>query len=471
MAGFLEYVISSNFSESSNTLTAQAVKSFLKSLQTHGFEEVSKEALEMWIVDMTLDNFKKSTRQRYFRKMSNLYREWQQDLAENPFEATREIAEMDFESGYSEASDNLNHLNSLLERERKCIDREITDVFLYLLYNIGASIDDVVALKKDDELADNPQTHDLIDEVRKEAGNRKYMFGLDRNNKRPAQVKRELISSLHRLLIQAGMTFRNGFSRDSISAMWMAAAIKSGMGFEEIRGMIKRVPVGFDSFRLIKPIEMNDRQRTRLLNRVADYLNAKATRWFVMKMRSGQNPDDIKGRLKITDRETFGSMIFFYPTHKVAQRNAKGKLEKKEVPYLSSILFFKVRSDKVASIMHHIGDLAWCYKETNAPGSPYCTISHQEMKDFQKHIGQFSPDIKMELVTLDEPLKVGTKVFINGGGTMEGYVGKIQSVKNVDGTRTYTLALSANEYATWTVNDIEEIFIEPVNHKKLAAAK
>lgn len=462
MASFLEYVVSVNFIEPSDQFSAHAVRSFLKSLQSHGFEDVSQEALEMWIVDMTLDDFKKSTRKRYFSKLSNLYREWKLTPGENPFDVVRGLAEFDYHSAYREASANLALVGRLLAKERKCIDRELIDVFLYLLYNVDASIDAVIGLKIGDKLADNPQTYDLIDEVKSTAGNRLYMFGLNRNNKRISQIKREVISGLYRMLIHEGMMFENGFSRDSITAMWMAAAIKSGMSFSEIRAMVSRVPMGYDSFRIIKPSEFNDKQHIRALNKVADFINKTTTQWFVMKIRIGQAPIDIKERIKLTDKDIYEKMIFYYPMRKEAKRDAKGKLVRKEVPYLPSIMFFKVRRDRVTSLMHHIGDLAWCYKETSAVGSPYCTISHEEMKDFQRHIGQFTPDIKIELVTLDEPLKVGTEVMINGGGLVSGQIGKIQSVKNANGTRTYTLALSDNECATWTVKDIEEVFIEPV---------
>lgn len=133
-----------------------------------------------------------------------------------------------------------------------------------------------------------------------------------------------------------------------------------------------------------------------------------------------------------------------------------------EKPYIPGILFFRMRQDKVRKLFSHIGDLAWCYKWSNTPDSAYCTIPSSEMKAFQAHVGSFTPDIKMELVTRDTALPVDSAVRINGGGVMENHVGIICSVKNNNGTRTYTLALSDREYATWTVKDIEEIYIEPI---------
>lgn len=462
MGTFIEHVVSYNFEASADSLVARATRSFLRTIRRHEITELTPEVLELWIVDMTLDDFQKTTRKRYFGKMAALYLEWKSAPGENPFEATREIAEMDHANGFSEASKNLTQVANLLQKERKCIDRELIDVFLYLLYNVNASIDDVINLKFEDRLADNPQTHDLIDEVRKTAGNRKYVFGLNRNNKRITQVRSELLSGLHGMLKSAGMKFDGGFSRDSITAIWMAAALRSGMSFGDIRSAVTRVPLGYHSLKLIKSGELNHQQHTIVLNQVANSINDKATQWYVMKMRAGQTPDDIKKQIQLTDSALYERMLFYYPTHTESKKDAKGKIVKKDTPYIPSIMFFKVRRDKISSLMHHIGASAWCYKESNTLGSPYCTISHQEMMNFQRHIGQFTPDIKIELVTLDQPLNIGTEVKINGGGRMVGQIGKIQSVKNANNTRTYTLALSDNEFATWTVEDLDEVFIEPL---------
>lgn len=461
MTSFFQYVVNPDFEDSASPLTGQAVRSFLRSMRRHGHEEVSNEALGIWIVDMTLEDYRLSTRKRYFSRLAAIYQEWRQSPGDNPFADMEEAAGYDYESGFREASANLAVVDRLVAKDRRCEDREVIDVFLFLLYNVGASVDDVISLKFGDPIPDNPQTYDLVDAIREEAGIRRYVFGLDRGNKRVTQIRRELIGALHAMLARNGMRFADGFSRDSVTAMWMASAIRSGLPFAEIRSMVARIPAGYDSFRLIKPGETTERQRAKALNRVANSINSNATMWFVMKMRFGQTPDSIRRTLAEDMKETYGGMLFYYPTRKV-KRISRGKTVTKEIPYLPSILFFKVRREKVPAIAHRIGDMAWCYKVSNTPGSPYCTISHEVMKNFQRHIGQFSADIRMELVSRDNPLKVGSEVMISGGGRMEGHIGQIQSLRNADGTRTYTLTLSEGEYAKWTVNDIDEVFIKPL---------
>lgn len=69
----------------------------------------------------------------------------------------------------------------------------------------------------------------------------------------------------------------------------------------------------------------------------------------------------------------------------------------------------------------------------------------------------------MEIVTLDTPLAVNQQVRIDGYGALDNQLGVIRSIHNSNGTRTYTLALSGKEFATWTVKDIEEIYLQPIS--------
>ena len=89
-------------------------------------------------------------------------------------------------------------------------------------------------------------------------------------------------------------------------------------------------------------------------------------------------------------------------------------------------------------------------------------ISTAEMKAFQQHVGSFTSDIKMELLTRDTPLDISQTVRINGAGILQNRIGVIQSMRNANGTRTYTISLSSRDYATWTVRDIDEALLEPI---------
>lgn len=297
--------------------------------------------------------------------------------------------------------------------------------------------------------------------VMRKSSRKKYVFGLEQGKKRETQISRELLHDLWSTANLLGFDFGNCFSRESISSIWIAAAMKVGIPIAEICGLVKQIPSEYSYLKAVGRASLSANRKRAVLQKVADSINDNTRQWFIMKLRSGKTPDDIKEAIAENFAEMVSDTIFYHPAHQVVRYDKKNKKIREEVPYLPGILFFKTRRDKVGTLFSRIGDLAWCYKVSNTPGSPYCTIPIGEMKKFQKYVGQFTPDIKMELVTRDDALALGTTVRINGGGMMEGRIGIIQSVKNANGTRTYTLILSDRDVAMWTVKDIDEVYIEP----------
>ncbi|MDE5713746.1 MAG: hypothetical protein K2I16_09040, partial [Muribaculaceae bacterium] len=123
----------------------------------------------------------------------------------------------------------------------------------------------------------------------------------------------------------------------------------------------------------------------------------------------------------------------------------------------------RLRSDKVGKYMSRVGDMAWCYRVSNSPESPYSYITCREMMAFQRQIGDFTPDIEMELVTHAPSVGIGDKVRINGGGLLSGLEGVVRAARNVDGSVTYTLTLSDTSYIKWQDVNVKEAFVEPVS--------
>lgn len=462
MVPFIDHITQTASAHPSDTLTATAVGSFVNSMQTHGYNEVKKDALRMWIVDMALDGLKTSTRKKYFSRIYTIYREWKTSAGENPFTAAKEAADFDFQCGSKEASMNLELVDRLLYRPKDSYAKEYVNLFLYLFYNPMATINDVINMKFDDYDVDCPQIDEIIDE-QKEISNRKTnVFGLGRGRKREPQIRRETLEELQAVAGLVGIRFSASFSRNSITALWIAAALKAGIPVADIRAVISSVPSEYSSLCLVPVLPLSDARKRDIIRKVADSVNNKPMQWFVMKMRPRQNPDTVKERIKMTTESLLDKMLFYYPTHKVLQQNNKGKTVKREVPYVPGVLFFKISRNMVPLLMHRIGEVAWCLKYTNTTGSKYCTISRNEMKAFQRCVGEFSADIQMELEVRDVPLEKGTVVKINGGGRMVGEEAVIQSVRNINGTRTYTLSLTSYLQAKWTVKDMEEIYIDPV---------
>ena len=120
-----------------------------------------------------------------------------------------------------------------------------------------------------------------------------------------------------------------------------------------------------------------------------------------------------------------------------------------KLPIIPGLLFIRMPYDRVTPLIAVIGDLAWCYRSTNNPSSPYSVIPRHEMKAFQKCVGEFTSDIEMDIIASLPPLEVGDEVVIEDGSMLDGQQAIIRKVRSVDGTLTYTLRLSDTAFIKW----------------------
>lgn len=228
--------------ELTDTVSVYAIKSFLRSAMEVGQGSGPDRQVRLWVASMMLDGVKTSTVRRYFGKIHALYLAWpgrKPDEA-NIFDPIKKEAEACGAVSDSEASANIRCVDRLVTNARGCSAPQDIDIFLYLLYDVEAGLQDVVSLKFGDRRPDCPQLDEIVD--RRRAPRRKYVFDLGQGKRRDQQIVRKLVTRLHARLREAGMTFADGFSRDSITAIWIAAAKAAGIGYEEIRAMVDRVP-------------------------------------------------------------------------------------------------------------------------------------------------------------------------------------------------------------------------------------
>ncbi len=459
---FLESVPSDLLPEK---VATRILPSFLSSARRNGFAEVSDLNLRIWVVEMFIARMKYATVRRYLGSLHTLFSRWNSDnTVEDPFIDVIADVNEDMVCALDDVSVNFGYISRLLKKSAASDDRVYINAFLYLFYNVGIGVDDVINLKYKEYNSVCPQVDDIVDEMHTRPES-KYVFPLKQGKTTPKKVSENLISGMNKVLKSVEMDFKGAFSRNSIKALWIKGALNCNVGVSEICSIIKDdVPTEFSCLRLIQPKNIDDDRKAEIICKVADSVNNTSTRWFVMRMRAGVNSEDVK----VAVNENFGDQLkdiaYYYPTYVRTIKEEGQKARFEDTPYLPGILFFKLRSDKVGMLFNKIGNIAWCYRRSANPNSPYCFIPKTEMECFQRHIGKISPDVRMELVTHEKAYDKGTEVLINGGGKLAGHIGKIESVKNADGTRTYTLRIAENVGAVWTVEDVDEIFIEPVMH-------
>ncbi len=455
-----KFVVNTLSECSVGTLARKALLSFNSSVSRHCLKHLDDDGLRIWIADMILAGLKLTTRKRYFNSIHSLCRTRYDFSQSDPFENVRKDLGRDFDVRLEEAKANLGFVGKILKRAAGAGKYEYYDIFLCLLYDVNASLRDIINFSFDDVHDKLPQIEDIAEARKKNSGRSKYVFGLRQSQTRDNRIGRELMSELSSMLCDNGMKFNGSFSRDSIKEIWIAAALECGITTKKIISVIDAIPEGFAFLEIVKPSELTNTEKAKIIRKVADHINDNTKYWFVMRLRGSKTPDDVKELLKAENEVLYKEIRFYNPTHTVTREGRNGKKVHEEVPYLPGILFFYLRRDEVGMLFNrYIGTIAWCYRYANTPDSPYSAISRQEMERFQQYVGEFTEDIRMEMVTREEPLAVDDVVTVYGG-VMDGRVCTITDVKNKNGTRTYSLRLTDRTSFRWTVSDVEDIRLE-----------
>ncbi len=452
--GFIEYIESRDLELLPEMLALRSIPSLMRTLRLHGINEFSEKTVKIWTVDMLIEGLKGSTIKRYSGALHTLYKEWasisDSDGDDNPFSIS--ISEFDTESTGKKLKEIEDNLEAASRMTKQAIKQESSAYsyvksFQYLLFNPFATLKDIVNLKYSDVRPDVLHLEDIVTSMR-DAPQAKYVFPLKQGKRREPAIVKDLLVELHATARRAGLKFGTSFSRDSITSLWIAAAIKEDIPYEEIRGMIENLPEAYSFLSLIEPAEVSDKRKEEILKTVAYSISNKNPGWFVLRLRSGVTPEKIKERLKEKESPLARQILYYYPTRTV-KRLEKKKVVTEVSPVIPGILFVRLPHDQVGALMGIIGDLAWCYRTSANPASPYSVIPQAEMKIFQRCVGEFTADVEMDIVSELPSLSVGDEVKIEDGSHLDGQVATIQKVRNVDGPLTHMLRLSDTALIKW----------------------
>ena len=431
----------------------------------YDLKDVTSETLTNWIATLFIKGNTATTVKRYLSHLHATYVNWLQNTnsdsqLEDPFNGLLPLAVPENQIKSDEVQSNFNLIKKLKTTDAyKEQFGKWKAILFYLLYNPEMSIGDLANLHFSDVQRYCPQSVEIIESMDSSRG-RKYVFALDQSNKRISQIVREINDNLSVLTRMAGMKFEEGFSRERITAIWILAALKSGVRIDEIRAIVPVIPNEFKIFGKVSPVQLSDRDRQNIICRVANRINDITTRWYVVNMRDRVTPDAVKDSIKENLPSLFSQIHFFYPTHNIYREGKNKKKVKVEVPFIPGLLFIKVKSDMVGSLMNSVRNVAWGYKQQNTPDSPYSVISQRAMTNFQKHIGMFSDDVRMEMVIQKEPLAVNDSVIVHGD-SVDGSIGEITEIKEINGVKTYSIRLTHNQSFNWSVKIDDELRLEP----------
>ncbi len=442
------------------TLKAYALEAFLAAVRREEISQIDSAAIRLCIASMILSGRKVSTCKRYFGKIHSIYLDWAASGQPDPFAAVLPQFGALQPGSHAEVSANLRRLPAIIDSyELTDGGHTVASVFLYLFFNPAATLGDAATLTFDSAPAFCPQITDIVSSADSSHG-RKYVFPLKQGKSRPHEIARQLTSQLQAMLTAAGMRFADGFSRTSITALWVAAAFRCGITVSNIRGCIGSVPQEFPVLSIIGKPALTPAGSQQICRRVANSVSDPTMYWFAMKLRHGVTVADIRSRIAAKLPGRLESMNLFYPTRAIVATRS-GRRTVSEVPLLPSVLFFTSRAGRVRSLFSTIGDLAWGFRDGGGPDGAYSVIPTRQMEMFQMCVGRFTPDIELELVNAGHSLIPGRRVRITGG-IMAGYEGEVIDILDQPGKRLFSLAIGENTVARWTAT-VDPLLITPLD--------
>ncbi|MDE6638325.1 MAG: hypothetical protein K2K32_08850, partial [Muribaculaceae bacterium] len=296
---FLDYLENANPDNLSEMVSSRVIPSVIQSMRHQRAVQFSESTLRLWVIDMLLDGLKGSTVKRYVGALHSLFEIWknENDKGSNSvdFSVPKIIFESDLRHSLEELEENLLAAQRMvnLSIKQDSAAYVYNKAFQYLLFDPFTSLQDIVNLKFADTKPDCVHLEDIVTSMRN-APQAKYVFPLQQGKRREPAIIKDLLVELHATARRAGLKFESSFSRESITSLWIAAAIKEGVSFEEIRGMIPSLPNAYSFLSLIDPLEVSDFRKIEILNIVAYSITNKNPGWFVLRMRSGVTPERIK---------------------------------------------------------------------------------------------------------------------------------------------------------------------------------
>lgn len=462
---FIEYVESLPGSDISDMLASRIIPSFTGAMHRHRIRNFSQTALTYWTLEMMLRPMKASTVERYLGALHTLYKDWlgsgsRTAVSEQDGDAVKNStlnfsipAEVVYDDSSVEeikmTASNMKYAVNLskINKNPLSIDHTYLHALLYLLINPEATLSDVVDMKFSDAQPESFHIEDIKLAMRK-APQAQYVFPLQQGKRRKPAILHDLVSGIRTATRAAGLEFGNSFSRESITALWIQAAISQNIPYSEIRTIVKQLPHQYSFLTMLPPVFLSKERKDEIINRVAGVFINNTTGWYVMRLRSGVTPETVKEELQHRKYPHIRQIEFYYPQRSVSKL-VKKKAVKTEVPVIPGILFFRMRYDKISKMMSVIGDLAWCYRTTNTPTSPYSAIPMREMKTFQRSVGLLTADVEMDIIASQPPLNIGDEVIIENGSPLDGRQAVIRKVRSNDGSLSYTLRLSDSEFIHW----------------------
>ena len=461
MESFPEFVAIRLGRVSNRTVDYKSISSFLSSIK--GIEGQNLNGLlKVWVADMFDRGLALASRKRYVEKLGALYKEYcgLNGLSGNPFVGIKELCAVDVPvNAKSLEVESLKIEKAFDVIMSAAVSKPELAVFLYLLFNASSDIEKAISLTTEEYEPKFSQLDEIIRPSRFHH-RRKYVFDLGQSRKRMPQLVREVTNAIEVYLRTKDIVFPGAFTPDVIVALWMAKARRNGVSLLEIRQAVSAMPSGYEYLSSIEGAALTSEEIFSIKRRVAESLAPSGKRWYAIKLRRGVAYDAFADFITANCFNHSDDCLLFYPQKEIIRRVEK-KIVTKTAPVIPDIVFIYLNPRHVRKVDALIKTerSGYVFRVTSAADSEYSVIDTPSMTIFQRMIGVFTPDIKLDLTT-ESPVGIGREVVITGG-VMSGYEGTIFDIKEGSDMRHIYVRLS-QKYSIKAEVKVEEMYVKAI---------
>jgi len=438
---------------------AQTVESFNRFMggTPVPFDNFNDELLNEWVSWLFSRGYSYNTVTYYVKRLSSLYGKVVKDGATDDngcfsrvkaklANASKSCVEINSDPDCFRKLHTLAHTNLSKSPARQLAK----DMVLFAIYNGGLTFKELASYKKTDYTGHDSAILDIVGRYSKPKN--KYLFPINQSERTPNQLDR-IIEALFSDALRLVNIKLSSYKTTTAIDLWAAAAMRCGISASDIASCIGRDGLVNPAYSFATKKEISTECKEETLRLVSRMLTMDPDNWYAMQFRPRVSYDMIKARMKavgIPFRDTF------YPMEEIVRRIGK-KTVRESRPVVPGLLFFRCKAAEVHEIFFNIGDLAWGYRQTRAPRSPYAVISNSAIRIYQHTIGQFTEGME---IYPEGTIKIeaGDRVKIIGGDLIGHHAIFQKEIRRgaTDGPGAgriiYRLKLMGDNSIEWVVN-------------------
>lgn len=357
-------------------------------------EAIDERLVSEWVSWLFGNGYSYNTVVYYVNRLSSLHGKIAKDIS------------MDYDGFFSRIKQRLKHISARsleIYSVEDCFDklrrlvltdnsgnaaRQLAkDVVLFSLYNGGLSFGSIVKYRKDGYQGSDDAVKAIVERYSKPKN--KYLFPLNQSEHTPRQLE-GTVSALFANALK-GVGIRLAEYGPSVSAdLWIMTAMRCGFAVSDIAACLEGDDNGSPILMFASGGALPDDRKSAIRSRMVRVLSKDPEEWYAMQFRPHVDYDQIQQRLA---SEGIRLTKIFYPMEEIVRQAGK-KLRKQTKPVVPGLMFFQSKVTRLPGLYYRIGDLAWGYRYSRTPGSPYAVIPPEDIEMYQLAVGQFVDSIE-----------------------------------------------------------------------------